>query len=124
MQKALAEIHHRSKRRLFKFDVLDLDTDLILTNMWVKDFKPTMATEDGLKALKAYASQHAKAVHVIARSNKVFNILHMHGFTFNPMFTGKGDISQYLPKDLVYLYSWRHYSNGLKTDSKTDSAQT
>lgn len=124
MQKALAEIHNRSKRRLFKFDVLDLDTDLLLTNMWVKDFKPTIATEDGIKALKAYAKSYAKEIHVVAKSNKVFNILHMHGFTFNPLFTGKGNISQHLPADLVYLYSWRPYSNGIKTDSKAGTAET
>ncbi len=105
MDKSLLDIKHHCNRRLFKFDLVDVGTDIVLSNMWTKDFKPTNASYDGLRALKYYARQRGKLIHVVTNQSKVFNLLYNEGFHQNLLMKGKGDISNHLGKN-VLMYTW------------------
>lgn len=104
MNKTLLEIKHHCNRRLFKFDLLESDTDIVLSNVWTKDFKVTNASYDGLKALKHYALVHNKHIHVLSKNSRVFELLRNAGFHQNLLMKGKGDI---MVGAIPFMYSWR-----------------
>jgi hypothetical protein len=107
MNTTLLEIKHHCNRRLFKFDLFETDSDILMIDVWTKDFKITRASIDGLRALKHYARMHNKALHVVAKSNKVFGILYNDGFHQNLLMAGRGDVSSLIPKSSTLMYSWR-----------------
>lgn len=110
MTGTLLNIKELSTKRLFKFDVAETDLDIVLSNVWTKDYKVTLASIDGLKAIKYYAERRSKHVHVVAKHSRVFNLLHNLGFHQNLMLKGLGDIQNLIPESTIFMYSWRPHN--------------
>lgn len=101
----LQAIANTANAKGFKFKFVETDTDVVMLNVWSRDYKPTTTSIDVFKAFKHYCGIHNKHLHVIAPNRKVRGIFHMHGLTFNFLSQGKGDISPMLSQ-LSYVYSW------------------
>lgn len=110
MSKTLLDIKDHCNRLLFKFDVAESDLDIVLSNVWTKDYKVTTASIDGLRAIKYYADRRSKCVHVVAKTNKVFNLILNSGFHQNLLMRGAGDISNLVPESTIFMYSWRPHN--------------
>ena len=111
----LQTIANNANAKGFKFKIVETEHDVLMLNVWSRDYKPTNASIDAFNAIKHYCTIYNKYLHVIASNRKVRGIFHMHGLTFNFLSKGKGDISPMLSQ-YSYVYSWRSdHGNQTKT---------